>query len=62
MNEAEKLSIAKTAIRKGYDYEQLGEYLYGSSNDSQYIDDIWDYIVECEEMGTIAFTKEYGEI
>lgn len=61
MKEEEQIRIAKWAIRKRLDYETLkwSDELYGRMSE---VDEVWEYVVECEEIGTIAFQEKYGKI
>lgn len=48
-------------IRKGYNFEQLRycDDLYGK----EYLaDDVWEYVIECKEIGEIAFKEKYKQI
>jgi hypothetical protein len=58
MEKKEILRIAVRAIEKGWGYETLyyGDDLYGKE---EYADDIWELVVECQNIGTIAFNKKY---
>lgn len=52
------LEIAKIAIYKRMDYEELkySDYLYGQEH---LVDDVWEYVQECYEIGTKAFYEKY---
>lgn len=57
----EKLSmvqLAKKAIEKKWDFEQLkyGDDLYGKEH---LADEVWDLVEECERIGTVAFNEKY---
>ncbi len=58
MEKQELIALAKTAIDKKWDFETLkyGDDLYGKE---ELVDDVWEYVVECEEIGTVAFNKKY---
>ena len=60
MSKDEMLWTASWAIGKGYDYETLHycDNMYGKE---QFTDDVWEYVVECKEIGTTAFYKKYSE-
>lgn len=61
MNEQEKIRIAKRAIEKRWSYDDLhyGDDLNGRE---EYADDVWGYVTECEEIGTIAFNEKYSSL
>lgn len=54
------LWIASKYADKGYDFEQMkyGDDLYGKE---QFADEVWEYVVECNEIGTTAFYEKYKE-
>jgi len=58
MNDKEIIRIAKTAIDKKWDFDTLyyGDDLNGKE---QFAESVWKYVVECEEIGTIAFNEKY---
>ena len=58
MEKSEMLSIAKVAIEKLWDFEKLkySDYLYGREN---LADEVYEYVIECREIGTIAFFCKY---
>lgn len=58
MEKDEMIKIAKVAIDKKLDYETLmySDYMYGKED---LIDEVYDYVIECEEIGTTAFYKKY---
>lgn len=60
MDKKELIQIALIAIRKRMDYETLkySDYLYGKED---MIDDVWEYVEECEEIGSIAFNEKYKD-
>jgi hypothetical protein len=58
MEKSEMIKIAKKAIDKKWDYEQLkySDDLYGR----EYLaDDVWAFVEECGQMGMVAFLKQY---
>ena len=61
MEKKEMIKIASYAIMKDMDYETLcySDILYGRE---KFADDIWDYVVECKEIGTTAFKEKYSDI
>lgn len=63
MTEEEKIEIAKKAFDKGWDFETLGYSDYLNNKDfSEYLqEEIWDYVIEIKEIGTIAFDKKYSK-
>jgi hypothetical protein len=60
MDKGEKIRIAKIALNKNLDYEQLmySDYLYDQEVDT---DDIWEYVTEGRERGTNWFNETYSE-
>ena len=58
MENKEKIQIALKAIEKNIDFEELyySDYMHG--NESQ-TDDVWEYVVECKDIGLIAFKEKY---
>ena len=60
MTKEEVIRIAKIAIEKKLDYETLkySDYLYGNEH---LIGEIYDYVEECEEIGTIEFNRRYPD-
>lgn len=60
MKKHDLVELALKTIRKGWTYEELcySDDLYGREINA---DDIWDYVIECKEIGTIAFNEKYKE-
>jgi hypothetical protein len=60
MQKEEMIKIAKKAIEKKLDYETLkySDYLYGKE---QFADEVYEYVTECEEIGTVEFYKKYPD-
>lgn len=60
MEKADLIWVATWAFDKGYDYEKThySDYMYGKED---LIDDVWEYVNEIEEIGTIAFKEKYKE-
>ena len=60
MDHAEMVQIAKRAIYKKWDFEQLkyGDAMYGREHLAE---DVWALVEECEEIGTTAFYAKYPE-
>lgn len=60
MKEEDIIYIASKYAEKGYDIEQLqyGDDMYEKG---QFIDDVWEYIIEYKEIGSIAFRKKYSK-
>ena len=58
MNKSEILRLAKKAIEKRWDFEQLkyGDDLYGKEC---FADDVWEFVEECGRIGTVAFNVKY---
>jgi len=52
--------LASVAIGKKLNFETLkySDYLYGKES---LVDDVWKYVKECEEIGTIAFKEKYSQ-
>jgi hypothetical protein len=59
MEESEKVWIATVAISKSLTYEQLkySDYLNGKES---FIDDVWEFVKECKEIGADDFVEKYG--
>lgn len=60
MEKKEMVRIAIKAIEKKLDFEELkySDYLYDHEGD---IDAVWEYVEECERIGTIAFFEKYKD-
>lgn len=60
MNKSEFIYLASIVIGKGYSYETMkySDYLYGKEN---FIDDVWAYVLECQDFGKIAFYEKYKD-
>ncbi len=58
MSEKEKIEVAKMAIDKKMSYENLrySDYMYGMESETE---SVWEYVEECEEIGTKAFYEKY---
>ena len=54
------LFIATKAISKGWDYETM---YYSDDMDDHVVfsDEVWEYVVECKEIGTTAFKEKYKD-
>jgi|GEM_PF-1643478 len=64
MKTEEKIYIASKYAEKGYSYEDLkyGDDLYhldGSDDKETILDEIWEYVAEYEDYGSIAFREKY---
>lgn len=59
MEKEELISIALIAIDKNMDFETLkySDYMYGKEDQT---DDVWEYVDECKEIGSIAFSEKYN--
>lgn len=59
MSEQEKIEIAEWCLDKDYNYEQLyySDNMYGRE---KFTEDVWEYVVEGKEIGSIAFNKKYN--
>ena len=60
MNKEELISLASIAVGKGYSYETMmySDFLYGEEDS---IDDVWAYVVECQDIGRNEFRKKYKD-
>jgi len=58
MEKSEMLRIARIAILKNWDFEELkySDYLYGREH---FADEIWEFVEECIEIGRKAFEAKY---
>ena len=63
MEESEKIWLASKAFDKGWDYETLkyGDDLYDIENKEELLDEIWEYVIEYKEIGTVAFKEKYKQ-
>lgn len=61
MTKNELIQLAKRAVDKRWDYEQLkyGDDLYGKES---LVDDVWEYVEEHDKIGRVAFDAKYAEI
>lgn len=59
MDKESLIKLAKRAISKRWDFETLkyGDDLYGKES---FADDVWDYVIECEKIGSVAFDEKYA--
>jgi hypothetical protein len=60
MSEERIIWVATWAAYKGYDYETLSysDYMNGYS---EFVDDVWDYVIELQEIGRLAFYEKYKQ-
>lgn len=60
MEKQELINKASYAIMKGYDYEKFmySDEMYGQE---EFMDDVWEYVEECEEIGRVAFREKYKD-
>lgn len=58
MEKSEMIWIATKYADKGYDFEQMsyGDDLYGRE---QFADEVWDFVIEYKEIGSVAFREKY---
>jgi len=56
----DKIYIASKYAEKGYGYEDL---YYGDDMNGQeeLTEEVWDYVVEYKELGSIGFKEKYNE-
>jgi len=61
MTKEEMINIASSAIRKNLGFETLrySDYMYGKEDLTE---EVYDYVIECQEIGSIEFNKKYAEI
>lgn len=59
MDEKEMVRIAKLAISRGWDFETLTycDAMYGFR---EFADEVYDLVLECREIGTVAFDAKYS--
>lgn len=60
MNTKEMLSITRTAIDKGWDFEQLS-YSDDMYENRDCDEEVYEYVIECSEIRSIAFFEKYAE-
>ena len=60
MEKEQMVWIASKYAEKGYEYEDLcyGDDLYGQEH---LADEVWEYVIEYKEIGSIAFREKYKE-
>lgn len=60
MDKAEMVWAASVAIGKNLDYETLcySDYMYGNEDS---MDEVWEYVIECRDIGENAFRDKYDE-
>ena len=58
MNIKEQIWAASVAIGKRYDFEEMkySDYMYGNEDK---IDDVWEYVEECDDIGRDKFKEKY---
>jgi hypothetical protein len=61
MTEEEKIYTATKAFDKGWGYEttMYSDDMYENKND---MDDVWEYVLEIQDFGRIAFYEKYKNI
>lgn len=64
MEKSDKIYIASKAAEKDWSYETLkyGDDLYhldGNPEKETILDEIWEYVTEYEDFGSIAFREKY---
>lgn len=60
MKEKEMVQIARKAVRKDWSYDDL-ESSHEMQDLGLFVEDVMEYVIECEEVGTIAFEEKYKE-
>lgn len=52
------VKITLLVIEKQLSQDQLyySDYMYGCES---YTEDVWEYVMECREIGTVAFREKY---
>lgn len=60
MEKKELIRIALYADRKNMDFETLrySDEMYGKEDKTE---DVWEYITELKEIGSLAFNEKYAE-
>ena len=65
MTKERKIWIASKFAEKGYDYRDLldSDYLYELKGEEKEIvaDEIWEYVEEYKDYGSIAFEEKYKD-
>lgn len=58
MTQIEMARLAKRAIEKRWDFEELkyGDDLYGKED---LVDEVWEFVEECQAIGMTAFEAKY---
>jgi len=61
MDKDRMIWIASLAIGKGWDFEKLkwSDEMYSNMDEA---DEVYEYVVECQEIGTLAWKEKYGEL
>ena len=60
MDKALMLWIASKAADKGWDLETL-EYSDDMSDNRNFTEDVWEYVEEYKEIGSVQFNQKYKE-
>jgi hypothetical protein len=60
MTKAQMIKSALYAINKHLTYEKLyySDEMYGHEKETE---KVWEFVQECEEIGTIAFKEKYKQ-
>ena len=61
MQREEMIRIAKIAIRKRWDWETLNDSDYMDAK-RPFTDDVYEFVIECREIGEEKFQELYGSI
>lgn len=54
------LFIATKAVYKKWDYETM-KYSDDLYDNESLADEVWEYVEECQEIGTVAFKEKYKD-
>ena len=60
LSKEELVYLASYAVGKGLDYETMewSDEMYGKQ---EYMDAVWEYVIECRENGRNEFRDKYSE-
>ena len=60
MDKSAMIRLAKRAIDKRWAFEML-KYSNDLYDQEQYVEEVWAFVVECEEIGRKAFYEKYPD-